>query len=117
MNVISGVPQGSILGPLLFIMYINDLVDITKLDLYLYADDAKVMNIIKNYQDCLLLQTEVDKIASWSTKWGLKFNEKKCNIVTFNRKRATINYKYLMNGSEIERSTSISDLGIKVDDK
>ena len=79
-SVVSGVPEGSILGPLLFIMYINDLTHMTDLDIHLYADDAKLMNIIKNQQDCIKLQTALDDIIRWSTKWGLKFNAKKCNI-------------------------------------
>ena len=115
--VISGVPQGSILGPLLFILFINDLPDVTDCDLYLYADDAKVMKPIYNLTDCDKLQQSLDSIVAWSKKWGLTFNPTKCKSVSFSRKKNPIQYNYNMSGTTIDSETSFSDLGVLVDTK
>ena len=67
-NVLSGIPQGSVLGPLLFIIYINDLVDscCDDVNIYLFADDAKLYAHIKSEQDELMLQKNTDNFANWT---------------------------------------------------
>ena len=72
--VISGVPQGSVLGPVLFILYINDLPKNLKCDVFLYADDVKISNSIYSLHDSFKLQQDLNSISAWSDKWLLKFN-------------------------------------------
>ena len=79
-NVTSGIPQGSVLGPLLFVLYINDLPDQVDSDAYLFADDTKIFRIIKTQNDRQILQEDLNKMESWSDKWLLKFHPENANI-------------------------------------
>jgi len=76
LDVLSGVPQGTILGPLLFIIYINDLPEVCKnlCSIFLYADDAKLYKHVLQDKDHTDLQTAVDSIQEWMKKWLLKLN-------------------------------------------
>ena len=76
----SGIPQGTILGPVLFIMYVNDLPKVTNLPSLLFADDYKVFTSERNFD---MLQFELNKIAEWSNTWLLEFNYDKCCALTF----------------------------------
>lgn len=75
-DVVSGVPQGSILGPLLFLLYINDMASATdeRTKLALYADDAKLYCQIHTLDDCINLQFQLDQLHLWSQRWLLNFN-------------------------------------------
>ena len=74
----SGVPQGSLLGPLLFILYINDVVDIVSCNIQQCADDTKLYSVVTNYIDSSQFQEDLDRVSDWSKKWQLKFNIDKC---------------------------------------
>jgi hypothetical protein len=80
-SVTSGVPQGSVLGPLLFVLYINDLPDRIGTNIKLYADDSKIINIIKSPNDSLELQTDIDRAVNWSHMWLMPFNIDKCKVM------------------------------------
>jgi len=80
-QVISGVPQGSILGPLLFLMYVNDLPAWIKNDIKMFADDTKIWSKISSDTDSYLLQEDLDNIERWSQKWLLKLHPEKCKVM------------------------------------
>ena len=75
--VISGILQGTCLGPLLFVIYINDLLDDIKSDGFLFADDTKIFRKIASPKDCDILQSDIDKMEEWSKKWLLQFHPNK----------------------------------------
>jgi hypothetical protein len=77
-KVTSGVPQGSVLGPLLFVIFINDLSKKIIKDTKLYADDTKVISINRCQDDSKLLQEDINTLVKWSEEWLIKFNESKC---------------------------------------
>ena len=72
MNVLSGVPQGSVLGPLLFILYINDIIENLDCNSYLYADDLKIYSTVTSMRDNVNLQTNLDQVANWCREWLIK---------------------------------------------
>ena len=74
----SGVPQGSVLGPLLFSIYVNDIPSVVKSPVLLFADDTKIFRSIQCKDDYLQLQNDINKLLEWSSIWQLKFNISKC---------------------------------------
>ena len=74
----SGVPQGSVLGPLLFLIYINDIVKDISSNLRLFADDCLLYRVITTEEDSALLQNDLNTIFTWSLLWQMKFNKTKC---------------------------------------
>ena len=84
-TVTSGIPQGSVLRPLLFLIYINDLVECCDpyCEIYLFADDAKLFIYVVNPHDNFSLQKGIDALQCWSQQWLLKLDISKCNIVSF----------------------------------
>ena len=79
-EVTSGIPQrqDSVLGPLLFILFINDLPDGVKSDVYLFADDTKIFRNITDWEDKEILQDDLENLENWSNTWLLKFHPEKC---------------------------------------
>jgi len=84
-EVTSGVPQGSVLGPLLFMLYINDITDGLQSTLEMLADDSKLYRIIKTPRDIEILQDDLNYISNWSKLWLLKFNTFKCIVIHLGR--------------------------------
>lgn len=90
--VISGVPQGAILGPLLFLIYVNDLVSSPLSSrLLAYADDLKCSNLIRELSDCARLQEDLDGMTDWSHKWKINFKAVKCVHLQFSRGSTNFN--------------------------
>ena len=110
------VPQGSVLGPLLFVIFIDDIDLCLEQVLALilkFADDTKVIKRINDQSDNLGLQNVIDNLVSWSTKWQLYFNVGKCKVVHLGRKNPK--FQYSMNDTPIESIESERDLGIIID--
>ena len=118
LNVTSGVPQGSILGPLLFVLYINDLPECIQkpTDIALFADDSKVSQILTGSStDGIILQSNLDRLHFWSTDWHMDFNVKKCRAMLITRKKIPrLENEYFIDNNQLERVTRIRDLGINV---
>ena len=116
-SVTSGVPQGSILGPLMFILYINDMPLSIPDQTLLFADDSKLFRQIKGVDDCHLLQCSLDKLVEWSSMWRLELNSKKCKILTITLKKKPIKFDYHVGSCKLDQVSYIKDLGVIIDSK
>jgi hypothetical protein len=118
--VLSGVPQGSVLGPVLFLFYINDIDEYCSSALRKYADDSKVMRRLRMGNelcmrfDIIDLQADLDSLISWCDDWQMDFNVSKCACLHFghNNPRAT----YFLNGEQIPNRDCEKDLGVLISD-
>ncbi len=90
--VTTGIPQGSVLGPVLFVVYINDLPEIVKSDVYLFADDTKKYRKITSEEDCRILQKDLEALDECSRTWLLLFHPKKCKVMTLGKPAYQSNY-------------------------
>lgn len=114
----SGVPQGSHLGPLLFILYINDIVkSLSHSNILLYADDAKIYRVIRSNADCELLQNDLSNFETFCRENNLFINPDKCKIISFSRKKIASSFNYRLCNSDLVRVKEIRDLGVIMDDK
>ena len=111
--VISGVPQGTVLGPLLFNIFINDIFKCVNSVMLLYADDGKIMRPIKNYNDHLALKQDITSIVQWCVSNGMELSLGKCAIMHFGANNP--NYVYDFNSTTINAPSTIRDLGITFD--
>jgi len=123
MPVTSGIPQDNVLGPLLFVIYINDLpMYIEKFaDCSLFADDAKLSRYASNEEDSTHLQKGFCALKEWSDYWLLKLNINKCNVMSLSYSYTIIKYKYSATVDntiiDLERCNKVMDLGVIVDSK
>ena len=102
-EIVSGVIQGSCLGPALFLVFINDIdtaVDLTSSFLSKFADDTKVASIVETEEDRKKFQEGVDGLATWSKDWQLLFNVGKCKVMHFGARNNK--YNYTMDGVRLE---------------
>lgn len=114
----SGVPAGSHLGPVLFVLYISDIGSVIRHSKYLaYADDLKIFRKINNIEDCLLLQLDIDAVALWCVKNKLPLNEKKCTAFSFHRSKTAVIFDYMINNCKLTRPNELKDLGVWYDSK
>jgi Reverse transcriptase (RNA-dependent DNA polymerase) len=111
----SGVPQGSILGPLLFLIFINDAVSDFHCSYLLYADDLKIFKIIDNISDCDQLQNDITYLSDWCNTNSLPLNVNKCKKISYTRRPDPVNCTYSIGLSTLENVRCISDLGILFD--
>ena len=94
-NVTSGVPQGLVLGPLLFLLYVNNLDTVIQHStIKLFADDVLLYEIANNILDCAVLQEDLAAVTSWSDRWQLNVNPAKCEVLAITNKRHPMNYTY-----------------------
>ncbi len=117
-DVMSGVPQGSHLGPLIFIMFINDIVScFDKVQALLFADDLKAFMEINSVYDALQLQNDLNKLMTWCHKNMLYVNIKKCKVMSLYRKQSPIEFEYKIDSQIIDRVSHFTDLGVIIDRK
>lgn len=112
----SGVPQGSHLGPILFIIAINDVSSVlANSSITIYADDMKIFKVISNPLDCSKLQLDLDLFLIWCFKNDLTLNINKCHSITFSRKKSDIPFVYKLNNTCLTKIDFVKDLGVICD--
>jgi hypothetical protein len=114
-TVTSGVPQGSVLGPVLFVIFINDLPQEVISELLLYADDAKIYRTITNEADREQLQKDLHSMSIWSDIWLLSFHPDKLKKLTISRKEYQTERRYYVGADPVKNVNSEVDLGVCVD--
>jgi len=113
----SGVPQGSVLGPLLFLLYINDMPGIVSSPTRLFADDSLLYRRIRSVQDTAILQEDLRKLEKWEKDWMMHFNPSKCEVIRFTRKRTPILASYSIHGHELGVAKNGKYLGVVLNEK
>ncbi|CAH2105171.1 unnamed protein product [Euphydryas editha] len=117
-KIVSGVPQGSHLGPILFTLFINDLPTVVKFSkTFMYADDLKIARVINTIHDSIMLQKDLDELFEWCLHNEMYLNPKKCFFVRYGRKRNFITFQYHIARSNIQELEQIRDLGVLFDKK
>lgn len=109
----SGVPQGSVLGPLLFLIYINDLTSSLSSNIHLFADDCVIFREITSNNDSLSLQSDLNKVAAWCSTWRMDLNIAKCKVMRVTRS-ANAPPKYYLSNVPLDPVSSYKYLGILI---
>ena len=113
--VVSGVPQGTVLGPILFLIYINDITRNVESQSKLFADDMKVYRALRNvHEDTQILQDDLNALEQWSTDWQLSFNTTKCEVMRISQKNDTSSPGYHLCGNRLNTVSETKDLGIYI---
>ena len=111
----SGVPQGSVLGPLLFLIYVNDLHEaVSHSTLKLFADDVALYKEVGAIDGCDLIQEDLNGVCSWANKWQLRLNPSKCEALAITRKRSLLVYTYYINSAPLSWRSVVRYLGIYI---
>ena len=114
-KVTSGVPQSSVLGPTLFLIYINDLVTHIQSTVRLFADDCLIYHPISTPADHQILQEDLHKLSAWANKWEMKFNVNKCCIMQLSKHNHKSEFLYSMSGQVLRIVEQNSYLGVIID--
>ena len=116
-NVTSGVPQGSVLGPLLFLIYINDLPDYIQNNSTVkrFADDTIIYHPINNQQDSIALQEDLDSLQRWESDWLMHFHPQKCQTMHITNKRNIIHSTYTIHNHKLQTTNTAKYLGTVAD--
>ena len=110
--VISGVPQGSVLGPCLFVIYINNIDDAVSSKILKFADDTKITASISSVEERNILQTDLTRLMKWSEEWQMKFNVNKCEVMHYGFNNPS--YEYLMNDEVLIDTEEERDLVVTI---
>ena len=115
-HVRSGVPQGTFLGPLMFLIYINNITDNmdSATNMRLYTDDCLLNRIIRSSDDIDSLQNDLNSLTDWSSKWQMTFNTSKCKLLRITTKRNTIIHCYKMADDLLETVKHHPYLGVEL---
>ena len=116
-EVTSGVPQGSVLGPTLFLLYINDLDSGIRSSVRLFADDCLIYRTIYSPLDHLILQEDLSNLSLWANKWQMKFNIDKCSILQMSNRQHKSSFEYSMLGSSLKTVEQHIYLGVQLHHK
>jgi ribonuclease P/MRP protein subunit RPP40 len=115
LEVLSGVPQGSVLGPLLFVIFINDMdntVEHLTSILRKFADDTKLGKKVRTDKERQELQEALEKLCHWADRWGMEFNVSKCKAMHMGH--ANQKHDYYMNDQQLEKSEEERDIGVMI---
>ena len=115
----SGVPQGTVLGPLLFLIYINDISHglTPGTQIRLFADDSLLYRTILSEKDTIILQKDLNKLQEWENIWKMEFHPQKCQVLRITNKRNFIKNTYKIHGISLQETYSAKYLGITIDSK
>ena len=119
-GVSSGIPQGSVLGPILFVIFINDLPDAVSSVTRIFADDTKMYGRATTDADRAKLQDDIEGLSDWSDEWLLKFNTSKCSVMHLGQSNPLHKYSMRDNDGQrrqLEVTVLEKDLGVHVDNK
>ena len=108
-----GIPQGTVLGPLLFLCHINDLPDSVRSSVRFFADDCLLYRNIRTQQDHTILQEDLQKLEVWAKDWGTRFNAKKCYILRIKNKSQR---NYNLSGHILQQVQNNPYLGLQISD-
>ena len=114
-NVLSGVPQGTVLGPLLFLCYINDLPKNITSRVKLYADDVLLYSPVTTTTDCQSLQKDLERLVQWADKWQMSFNLTKCEMIRITNRRNPVYYTYKIKDHCLNEVLHTKYLGVFID--
>jgi len=103
------VPQGSVLGPVLFICYINDMPDTVSSFIHMYADDTKIGRQVVTAEDSEILQADLNCVQQWSNNWQLKFNSEKCKVMHLGNTNSKATYTMKSDRVEMSLEHSIEE--------
>jgi ribonuclease P/MRP protein subunit RPP40 len=112
--VISGVPQGSVFGPLLFLLFINDIPSEVNSSTRLVADDCILYRAIKSSYDCSILQDDLESLTNWEERWGMDFHPDKCCTLRMPRSRSPIINQYSLKGHILKNEDWATYLGVDI---
>ena len=108
--VISGVPQGSVIAPILFLIYINNLISTVQI----FADDTIIYMTISNGIDGTALQQDLDKLAKWKETWQMEFHPQKCSVLHITRSRNPKYKQYTLHGHILVKEDNAKYLGVVI---
>ena len=112
--VSSGVPQGTVLGPFLFLAYINNMPEGIQSTVKLFADDSLLYRKISSKRNCVELQQDLDRLQEWEKKWQMAFNAEKCEVLCISNKKHPLQHNYFIHGQKLSTKTDSKYLGVTI---